>query len=168
MELSVRTVIPAVGLLLAACASASSMPAAVGDTTVLIGGANDDGTGFVDWHGQTATPNLIMGPQGGQHVWVMLRTGHAFNAEKMRILMDMTDLDTGLVVKPGQMPFTRTLTDAGDALVTDGNAITAYVKEPCVIKGHHIQVHVGVTDLVGLTGADQAVIIPSWSGFCSP
>jgi len=52
--------------------------------------------------------------------------------------------------------------------ITDGNAITAYVKEPCVIKGHHIQVHVGVTDLVGLTGADQAVIIPSWSGFCSP
>ncbi len=156
-----RTVIALTALLCAACTTtAAEVPAG----TVIVGGANDDGTGFVDWHTSTVGPPIVMGPQGGQHIWVSVRTGRNFNASKMRLLIDMTDLDTGDVVKPGQIPFTRTLTDSGTELQITG--ITAYVKEPCKIKGHHVRVHVGVEDLVGLPGSDEAIIIPTWSGFC--
>ncbi len=162
-----RSVIAASVLVVSACTS-NAAPGALGTGSVIIGGANDDGTGFVDWHGATVKPHIIMGPQGGQHVWVMLHTSRDFYASKMRVTVDMTDVDTGQAVKPGEMPFTRTLTDTGDLLTTDGNAITAYIKEPCVIQGHHILVHVAVSDLMGLTGSDEATIIPSWSGFCTP
>lgn len=153
-------------VLLVGCAtSATSAPP--GSSTLVIGGANDDGTGFVDWHGETVAPPIIMGPQGGQHVWVSIRSSHDFNATKMRITIDMTDLDTSEVVKPGQMQFTRTLVESGDWL--QFSAITAYVKEPCKIRGHHVRVHVSAEDLVGMTGSDEAVIVPKWtSGACAP
>ncbi len=154
-------------LLLSLAGCATSGVSTVGGTSgVRIGGANEDGTGFVDWHSATVSPTIVMGPQGGQHVWVSLRTDRDFYASKMRITIAMTDLDTGEVVKPGEIPFTRTLVDDGQELQVSG--ITAYIKEPCKIKGHHVRVHADVEDLVGLTGSDEAVITPTWSGYCTP
>lgn len=147
----------------AACASIGA-PEPVGDMTISLGGDNDDGTGVVDWHAATVAPPIVMGPQGGQHIWLSLRTGHSYQAKSMRLVIDMTDLDTGEAVKPGSIPVTTTLTDVGDAL--QGTGLRAYVKEPCKIMGHHVRVHVSVEDLVGLTGSDEAVITPTWGGFC--
>ncbi len=161
-----RTLMGLLAVCLLACTTTTTTTTS-GPATLLIGGANDDGTGFVDWHGATATPPIIMGPQGGQHVWVSVRTTRDFYASKMRFTIDMTDLDTAQEVKPGPMQFTRTLIDDGTVLQFSG--ITAYVKEPCKITGHHVRVHVDVSDLVGLTGSDEAVIVPNWtSGACTP
>lgn len=160
-----RAVAAALCGILTACATAA-VDAPPATSAITIGGATDDGTGFVDWHGATVSPPVVMGPQGGQHIWVSLRTGREFYANKMRILIDMMDLDTGEVVKPGQIPFTRNLTEDGNALAFSG--LTAYVKEPCRIKGHRVRVHVSVEDLVGLTGSDEAIVTPTWSGYCVP
>ena len=148
--------------LLAGCASETTPP--VAGTSVVMGGANEDGTAPVDWHSGLFSPPILMGPQGGQHIWVSVRTGHGFNAKSMRFTIDMTDVDTGEVVKPGTIPVTANLTDVGDALQVTN--LRAYVKEPCKINGHRVRVHVGLEDLIGLTGSDEVDIKPTWSGFC--
>jgi hypothetical protein len=145
------------------CAS-SPTSAPIEDTNVVIGGASDDGTAVVDWHAGLFTPPILMGPQGGQHIWVSVRAGHGFHAKSMRFTIDMTDLDTGEVVKPGTIPVTATMSDVGDALQVTN--LRGYVKEPCKIKGHRVHIRVGLEDLMGLTGSDEVDIKPQWSGFC--
>ena len=155
---------PGLLMLLAACATDATTTATTG--VVRVDGALDDGTGLVDWQTGTATPAIVMGPQGGQHVWTVVTTSHAFYAKRMRITVEMTDLDTGEIVKPGAFQFTKDMVDTADGLQSP--AITAFVKEPCKVKGHHLRVRADVEDLVGVTGSAEATITPTWTGYCAP
>ena len=150
-------------LVVTACATTTEPP---GTAEVAVNGAQDDGSGWVNWHEAQVSPPIVMGPQGGQHVWVVVSTSTAFQAKRVRVTVRMTDLDTGEVVKPGDFQFTKDMVDAPDGRRTP--AITAYVKEPCKVAGRHVRVHVDVEDLVGLTGSAEATITPTWNGFCAP
>lgn len=141
-----------------------------GDTSevieVVVGGGDDEtGVGFVDWSTGQVTPPMIRGPQGGQHVWVAVRTRGLWPA-KMRINVTMTLLDTGVAVKPGTVPLMPTLTPAEDGWHTV-DRITAYVKCPCQVKDRLVRVSVETVDLYGLSGAAEATIRPTWDGDCS-
>lgn len=150
--------------ILGGCASETGS-GSTSTSSVIIGGCKDDGTGYLDWHSSTIAPNIVMGPQGGQHVYVSVRATSDFYVKNARITVDGLDLDTGDIVKPGAFEFTRSFTPEGSGLGVVG--LTSFVKEPCKIKGHRVRMHVHVEDLVGLTGDDEAIITPSWNGFCA-
>ena len=73
----------------AAPTDASSPDSVSSDATdsapqVIVGGANSDGSGFVDWSGGAARPAIITGIQGGQHVYVSVRTRN-LNPQQVKI-----------------------------------------------------------------------------------
>ena len=132
---------------------------------VELGGADDEGLLFVDWSSGDATPKMVRGPQGGQHIWVRTRSEGLWH-KKARIDVTMTLIDSGNVVKPGTVPVMPTL-----EVQEDGSAlspgITAYVKCPCQIVGRAVRVRAEIVDLYGLTGAGEATIHPTWYGDCN-
>ena len=155
---------------LAVCSCASEATSAAPDViavTFEIGGAADDGSGFVPWNDREQHVNMIMGPQGGQHVWLNVRTSKQVTPQKMHLDIDLKDLETGLTVVPMPVVFTPTLVDGGAYWQTD-KPLTAWVKEPCKIKGHHVQLTVSGHDLwMTDLGIARATFIAEWSGFCS-
>lgn len=140
-------------------------PDGSGDTRVELGGADDEGQQFIDWADGTATPKMVRGPQGGQHIWVRTRSQGLWH-KKARISVTMTLVDSGNVVKPGTVPVMPTL-----EVLPDGDAlspgITAYVKCPCQVVGRQVRVRAEIVDLYGLTGVGEATIRPTWDGDCS-
>ncbi len=130
-----------------------------------IGGANDDGTGFVDWRSGAVTPTIIMGPQGGQHVYVSVRAANLW-PKKIRMGVEMRDALTDEVVKPGRIEITSSLKADCEWMTYTG--MTAFVKEPCKISDRKLKVHLDVSDLYGVKATDDAVITPHWEGYCAP
>lgn len=172
MKLRIPIALPCLMSLLAlSCGSAGSEAgadvASTGDGSsapaVWTGGSNDDGTGFVDWRSGEVKPTIIMGPQGGQHVYVSLRISNLW-PKKIRMGVEMRDAETDEVVKPGRIEITSSLKADGDWMAYTG--MTAFVKEPCKISDRKIKVHVDVSDLYGVKATDDAVITPHWGGYC--
>lgn len=141
-----------------------------GPPTVEIGGADDDGIGFVPWHGITTGdgtfhPNIIRGPQGGQHIWV---SAHIQNLWPHKLLMSvgMHDMATGALVLPGDV--TRILELTPYPTFYDYEGFIAYVSDPCAIADRPIRVTIHASDLYGVVTEDSAVITPVWSLPCGP
>lgn len=140
-------------------------PAPPTDLAVEIGGALPQGDGWVSWGDGKATPAITRGPQGGQHIWVRVRTRGLWPA-KQRLDVTMTLLDTGVVVRPGTVPILQSsqAEPDGSALST---AITAYVTCPCQVVGRRLRIHAAVVDLYGLAAEGSAEVTPTWDGDCS-
>ena len=162
----------AISLMLCGCGwvSQPDLPDATGaevfgPPSVEIGGANDDGSGFVAWHDGTVHPTIIRGPQGGQHIWV---SAHMQNLWPHKLLMavGMHDEETGALVLPGDV--TRILELTSDVGFYHYNGFIAYVSEPCKIHDRKIRVHILAQDLFGVATTDTAVITPVWSLPCTP
>ena len=166
---------PVIAWSLACCAcgfvSQPGMPDASGDPDVLgpvsveIGGANDDGIGFVPWHDGLARPNIIRGLQGGQHIWVSIHT-HALWPHKALVSVGMHDEATGALVLPGDVTRMLELTPHETFYAFEG--FVAYVSDPCAVANRPIRVRVQASDLYGVATADSAVITPIWSQPCPP
>lgn len=148
-----------------------------GDPTVSfeIGGSSDEGEGFVDWSAGDATPPMIRGPQGGQHVWVSVRARGLW-PKKARVAIEMFLDETGVVVKPGRVPITANLHPEDPALQDAEpdleawygfEGITAFVRCPCQVQGKRFRVVATIEDLYGADGTDEAYITPTWDGSCT-
>ncbi len=133
--------------------------------TVRVGGTNDSGDGFLDWAPGDAHPNIIRGPQGGQHIWIAARMQNLW-PKKMRMSIELFDNDTGVLVKPGKVEITITFKEEGDWLAYSG--MPAFVKEPCKVKEHKLRAHLTLNDLYGVTTSIDAFITPKWDGYCAP
>lgn len=133
--------------------------------TVHVGGTSDSGDGFVDWAAGDFHPNIIRGPQGGQHIWIAARMQNLW-PKKMRMAIELFDAATGELVKPGKVEITITFNPDGDWLAYSG--MPAFVKEPCKIKDHKLRAHLTLNDLYGVTTSADAFITPKWDGFCAP
>ncbi len=138
---------------------------ACGPVSLVIGGADKEGAGWVDWQAATATPPMIRGPQGGQHIWVRTRSRGLWQ-KKARLDVTMTLIDTGIVVKPGTVPVMHTLQPEGECQDLSP-PITAYVKCPCQVVGRKVRVDVSLLDLYGVSAKAKAEITPTWDGDCS-
>ena len=130
---------------------------------VLVGGANSDGSGFVDWSSTTPRPAIITGIQGGQHVFVSVRTRNIFPTQA-KITAMVAAPETCEPNAPGPATWKVSLKKDGDWLTYQG--ITAFVGEPCAIKDKWVRVKVEVTDQNGVTATGHADIQPTWSGAC--
>ncbi len=132
---------------------------------VRVGGADPEGKGWLDWSGGKHTPEMLKGPQGGQHIWVSARTA-GLHPKKARITVTMyVETPTGdQLVKPGTVEMTGTLKWENDWLVYAG--LPAFVKEPCVIRDQKVRVELAVDDLYGVHADDKAWITPVWKGYC--
>lgn len=129
-----------------------------------VGGSCDDGWGFVDWHDGEKTPKIIMGIQGGQHIWATIRVRNV-HLKKLRMAVEMRLADTGELVKPGRVELTTTPKQVyGDWTGHEGMPV--FVKEPCKIMGKKIRVQLEVSDLYGVKATDEAFITPTWNGYC--
>ncbi len=130
-----------------------------------VGGANPEGKGWLDWSSGTDKPEILKGPQGGQHIWVSARTAN-LHPKKARIIVTMyLETPTGdQIVKPGTVEMTGTLKWENDWLVYAG--LPAFVKEPCVIRNMKVRVELAVDDLYGVHAEDKAWITPVWKGYC--
>jgi len=140
----------------------------VGDTalekpTALIGGACDNGAGFVDWHSAEAKPAILRGIQGGQHIWVSARAKGVW-PKKMRLAVTAYDAETGDLMKPGKVELTNSMKNDGPWLLYSG--IPAFVKEPCKIKDRKLRIELVLSDLYGVQAKDEVFIRPTWDGFC--
>ncbi|MBM4342741.1 MAG: hypothetical protein FJ100_05135 [Deltaproteobacteria bacterium] len=133
--------------------------------TTRVGGADPEGKGWLDWSTGKDTPEILKGPQGGQHIWVSARTAN-LHPKKARITVTMfLETPTGdQVVKPGTVEMTGTLKWEEGWLVYAG--LPAFVKEPCVIRDKKVRVELAVDDLYGVHAADTAWITPVWKGYC--
>lgn len=136
-----------------------------GDILVELGGADDEGQQFVDWSSGQATPKMVRGPQGGQHIWVRTRSTGLW-PKKARIDVTMTLIDSGQVVKPGTVPNMPMLEEQQDGSALSPG-ITAYVKCPCQVVGRLVRVRAQIVDLYGLVGDGEATIRPTWDGDCT-
>ncbi len=130
-----------------------------------IGGANDDGIGFIPWHGATVRPKIIQGPQGGQHIWVSMRSNGLW-PKKIMLSVDMRDATTGALVLPGDVTRILGLTPHETFDAYDG--FIAYVSEPCAIADRPIRVTMFASDLYGVATSDSAIVLPIWSTVCAP
>lgn len=130
-----------------------------------VGGSDKTGNGWIDWSGTKVTPEILKGPQGGQHIWVSARTRN-LHPKKARISVTMfVEGPAGdEVVKPGTVEMTATLKWENDYLVYTG--LPAFVKEPCKIMDKRVRVELSVDDLYGVHADDKAWITPIWTGFC--
>ena len=141
----------------AASAPASTAP------ELRIGGAADDGSGFVDWSGGGARPPIITGPQGGQHVWLSVRTRNLV-PQKVEIAARLVTPETCAAFAPGEVKLHVSLKADGPWLAYNG--ITAFVDHPCDVRDRPIRVKVTVTDATGATAHAEADIAPTWHGSC--
>lgn len=166
--------LPLLGLsLLAGCGTPVTPPAAdavgpadvYGKPTLTIGGANDDGFGFVQWHEAPAHPKIVSGLQGGQHIWVSMRSQNLW-PEHMAIAVVMHDAATGALVEPGEVNRMLKLLPRPGYDTYEG--FVAYVSKPCAIAGKKVRVEMTVRDLYGVTAQDSAEITPVWGGLCAP
>ncbi len=132
---------------------------------VVVGGSDEPGQVFVDWPETGASAPMIRGPQGGQHVWVSVRTRGLW-PKKMRLDVQMTAIDTEVVVKPGKVPLLLSLSPGPDGY-DEVIGVTAYVKCPCQVKDRKLRVDVDVVDLYGLVGHGTGYVTPTWDGDCS-
>ncbi|MSP92483.1 MAG: hypothetical protein EXR79_11900 [Myxococcales bacterium] len=128
------------------------------------GGSLGDGSGFVEWDDGKATPVIIRGPQGGQHIWVSVRC-KGFHPKKIRLGVEMFDAETGDAMKPGRVEVTISLKPDVEAWSLHAG-IPAFVKEPCKVKNRKLRVKFDVMDLYGVHGQDEAFITPTWDGLC--
>ena len=139
--------------------------------TVWVGGSLDNGTGFVDWSPAPGvdlpkSATIISGPQGGQHIWVTVRTKGLWS-NKARIRVEIVHAQDGTVAKPGYVEVIGSLKvdpAAPEWLYYQG--IAAFIKEPCKIMKIPHRVQVKVTDLYGDQAAGEARIVPTWDGWC--
>lgn len=132
---------------------------------VVVGGSDEPGQVFVPWTATGAVAPMIRGPQGGQHVWVSVRTRGLW-PKKMRLDVTMTAIDTNVVVKPGKVPLLLSLVPGPDGY-DEVIGVTAYVKCPCQVKDRKLRVDVDVVDLYGLVGHGVGYVTPTWDGDCS-
>lgn len=132
-----------------------------------VGGAQDDGTGFVDWSDGTVKPRMIRGPQGGQHIWVTVRmTG--LSPKQLKMTVEMRRQDNGKIVKPGAVPIIASLAKSKTKPdVYEFGRLTAFVKCPCQIAGAPVRVNLKLDDIYGRTFSTSAHIRPQWSEDCS-
>lgn len=141
-------------------------PPAQGDPWLQIGGSADDGSGFVQWHDANPKPKIIAGIQGGQHIWVSMRTRDVW-PKKALLGVTMHRKDTGELVQPGKIE--RIVSELANYGTFYGfYGFVAYVSEPCVIRDRALQVTAEVSDLYGVVTTDTAVVTPTWDGLCAP
>ena len=158
---------------LAACqVDSPDEPDAGADTSTVemwaaVGGASVEGKGFIDWQDGSATPAIIRGPQGGQHIWVSVRmTG--LSPKKLKMTVEMARKDNGTVVKPGAVPLILTLKPSPEhPTAFEFASLTAFVKCPCQVAGKPLVVRLELADLYGRTFQTSATITPTWDGDCS-
>ncbi len=132
-----------------------------------VGGASADGKGFLDWQDGAATPAIIRGPQGGQHIWVSVRM-RGLSPKKLKMTIEMARKDNSVVVKPGAVPLILTLKPSAALPSTfEFAALTAFVKCPCQVVGKPLVVRLDLADLYGRTFQTSATITPTWDGDCS-
>ena len=167
--------IAAVLLIAAGCAMASvsdgsSDGGATADTPAeaplaQVGGADDEGKGFVDWSSGAFEPPIIRGPQGGQHIWVSAHIRNVYpNKARVAVTMYLGSGAQAKVVSPGRVEMIGNLKGDGDWLIYPG--IAAFVKEPCKIYGQSVRVDLEVDDLYGRRASDHQWIRPTWDGPC--
>jgi len=134
-----------------------------------VGGANEMGEGFVVWTDGKGQPEILKGPQGGQHIWVSARTRN-LHPKKARVAVTMhVEGPAGdEMVKPGRVEIIGTLKSEPDfdGLLYAG--LPAFVKEPCKIMNKKVRVELEVDDLYGVHAAAKAWISPVWKGYCDP
>lgn len=181
-ELAQLGVVLAVGLVLPGCDDPTEPPLQPDSESVdgysnykqppqvVVGGALDPGTGFVDWAdegvGLPTPATIISGPQGGQHIWVSVRTKGLWPS-KARIGVEFVDPETGAIAKPGRVEVIGTLkTDptAPQWLLYEG--LPAFIKEPCLIRERPLRAVLKVVDLYGRSVQDTALLKPVWTGWC--
>jgi hypothetical protein len=139
--------------------------------TVWVGGSLDNGTGFVDWSlapgvDLPKSATIISGPQGGQHIWVTVRTKGLWS-NKARIRVEIVHAQDGTVAKPGYVEIIGSLKvdpAAPEWLYYQG--IAAFIKEPCKIMKIPHRVQIQIVDLYGDKAAGEARIVPTWDGWC--
>ncbi len=138
-----------------------------GETELQVGGADKVGRKFVSLTSGTEKMPILRGPQGGQHIWVMVRyRGAGLWHKKMRIAVTMTIDETKKVVKPGTVTLTQSLVEK-DGWYTLKTAIPAFVKCPCQIVGKKLTVEAAVIDLYGRTAIATEKVTGTWDGVCS-
>ena len=136
-------------------------------TELQVGGSDDKGKAFVDLSSGTVKAPILRGPQGGQHIWVMVRfKGEGLWPKKMRLAVTMTIRDTKVVVKPGTVTVTQSLVEK-DGWRSIKTAIPAFVKCPCQVYGKLLDVEVDVIDLYGRTMSVKQAITGTWDGVCT-
>lgn len=129
-----------------------------------LGGAAENGSGFVDWSAGGAVSDLVTGLQGGQHLWVVARA-KAVNPKKAKISVLLTDLASDEEVAPGKTEWYFTLQPiAGGWLQSP--AITAFVTKPCASAAKTLRVDVTVLDQDGVTQQAEAKVQTQWPGSC--
>ena len=139
----------------------------VGETELEVGTADDKGKVFVDLGSGDIKAPILRGPQGGQHIWVMVRfRGDDLSPKKLRIATTMSIKETGVVVKPGTVTMTQTMSEK-DGWWQLKTAITSFVKCPCQVYDRKLVIDVDVIDLYGRTAKAQAEVTGTWDGVCS-
>ena len=134
-----------------------------GPPAVRIGGANEEGEGFIDWNAGEAFAPMIRGIQGGQHIWVSVRARNVSH-KKLRMAITATLIDSGKIVIPGRVEYTSTLSTTDGWLFYEG--AQSFVKCPCQVQGRKLRVRLEVVDLYGRTATHEATITPTWDGNC--
>ncbi len=165
--------ISVVALLLAACSPGGDEP----DThdggsdvidpdkepKVLVGGADENGAGFVDWSDDKAKPPMLRGMQGGQHVWFSVKARNV-SPKKLRMAVTLIIDETAKAVIPGRVEYTSTPPEVDGWYLYQ--RARAYVKCPCQVVGKKLRVQLEVTDLYGRAASDEVWIEPTWDGNC--
>lgn len=136
---------------------------AQGDPAVRIGGASDEGEGFVDWSDSDALAPMIRGIQGGQHIWVSVRARNVSH-KKLRMAITAVLVDSGKTVIPGRVEYTSTLNEVDGWLFYEG--AQSFVKCPCQVQGRQLRMKLEVIDLYGRTADNEMVVTPTWDGNC--
>ncbi len=154
------------GLIIAGC---SSEPLAVDPLVVEVGGANFVGDGFVSWATPGSDAAVITGFQGGQHIWVSVRSKLS-NAEifdtSVAMYREATGSDAEAYVKPGPIEIMRKTQLVDGWQVVAG--IPAFVKEPCKVRAHRLRVEAVVRSGDGRIATGKAWIVPHYDGYCDP
>ena len=137
------------------------------ETVLRVGGADDKGKVFIDLTGGEVKAPILRGPQGGQHVWVMVRfQGKDLSPKKLRIAATMRIRGSQVVVKPGTVTVTQTLREK-QGWYQLATAIPAFVKCPCQVYGKLLDVEASVIDLYGRTAIAKGTITGTWDGVCT-
>lgn len=159
--LGARTLLSATVVLLcsAGCSSEPEVDCAYLDD-LRIGGTELSGDGFVAWV-DGATPELITGPQGSEHVWLSFRTPTPFAADRVATRTALRLLDTGEVVPPGISPVTIRVERFDDGQ-WGYSGLRAFVRDSCPV---HNKPHTAWFELTAPDGCQvtrRITVLPQW------
>jgi hypothetical protein len=102
--------------------------------------------------------DVILGPQGGHHLWTAIRVTGDPNLDRIQVVMDGTVDDTGEMMGPGAIAPALLVPDPTLPGTRSAAGMTNFVDHPTDLQGKSVTMHIDAATVDGRRCSDQQTV----------